>query len=86
MGLIGASITLLDALATSTVSAATAASYLEGEFKTGALAISGSVVTILLLTGLAIVCLTNIRMSSGVTLTIFVTHVRNSSTGFPEVI
>ncbi|KIJ54334.1 hypothetical protein M422DRAFT_58383 [Sphaerobolus stellatus SS14] len=73
MGMVGASITLLDAIATSTVSAATAASYLEGEFAHH-LAIPDSAITALLLTGLAIICLTNIKMSSSLTLTIFVFH------------
>jgi len=77
MGLVGAAITLLDTLATSTVSAATAASYLEGEFASS-ITLPVSVITIILLVGLATICLTNIRMSSSITLTIFMIHVRNS--------
>ncbi|KAF8531286.1 hypothetical protein JB92DRAFT_2853005 [Gautieria morchelliformis] len=60
LGLLGAAATLLDSVVTSTESAATAASYLRGEF-TSSLAVSEAAITIALLTGLAILCLVNVR-------------------------
>ena len=75
LGLFGAAATLLDSVATSTESAATAASYLRGEF-TSSLAVSEAAITISLLTVLAILCLANVRRSSSITLSFFLIHVR----------
>ncbi|KAF8527404.1 amino acid permease-domain-containing protein [Hysterangium stoloniferum] len=72
MSLVGAAVTLLDSVATSTESAATAASYLGGEFDL--LTASSTAITILILFGLAILCLVNIRRSSTMTLVIFIIH------------
>ncbi|KAF8586227.1 hypothetical protein K439DRAFT_1631841 [Ramaria rubella] len=73
LGLIGAAATLLDSIATSTESAATAASYLRGEI-TSPLAVSEAAISIVLLSGLAILCLLNVRSSSALTLTFFAIH------------
>ncbi|KAF8531277.1 amino acid permease-domain-containing protein [Gautieria morchelliformis] len=73
LGLIGAAATLLDSVATSTESAATAASYLRGEF-TSSLTVSEASITIALLTVLAILCLVNVRKSSTLTLSFFFIH------------
>lgn len=73
LGLIGAAATLLDSVATSTVSAATAASYLRGEFTS--FPIEESVVTIIVLCGLSLICLLNVRSSSTLTLLFFIIHV-----------
>lgn len=73
MALLGASVTLLDSLLTSTVSAATAASYLQGEFTN--LVISEAVLTVVLLVVLALLCFLNIRSSSLATFIFFAFHV-----------
>ena len=74
LGLVGAAVTLLDSVATSTEAAATAASYLRGEF-TSSLATSDATITIALLTGLSILCLFNVRTSSALALSFFSIHV-----------
>lgn len=66
LALTAAAITLLDAVATAAVSAATAASYLSAEVS-GA-AISYEAITAILLIGLATVCLSGMRDSSNVAL------------------
>jgi amino acid transporter len=73
LGLIGAAATLLDAVATSTVSAATAASYLMGEFSAFPMPLSAFTVILLLL--FTLVAMLGICESSGVTLSFTITHV-----------
>jgi amino acid transporter len=75
MSLVGAAATLLDSVATSSVSAATAASYLRGEFTSFPL--SDSVVTIVILVVFTIACLFNVRSSTSLTLSFFFLHVCN---------
>lgn len=74
LGLIGAASSLLDAAATSTVSSATAAAYLQGEFGS-ALPLSVSVLTILLLVVFALMALFHVRESSTVTFSFTLFHV-----------
>jgi amino acid transporter len=73
LGLIGAAATLLDAIATSTVSAATAASYLMGEFSVFPVPLSAFTVILLLL--FTLVAMFGISESSGVTLSFTIAHV-----------
>lgn len=74
MAIIGAAATLLDATATATVSAATAASYIQGEFDSK-LPFSPAALTIILLVALCCIALFGLRESSGLTLTITIIHV-----------
>ncbi|KAJ7591514.1 amino acid permease-domain-containing protein [Mycena floridula] len=73
MGLIGAAATFLDAVATSTVSSATASEYLRGEF--AKMPIPMTALTIMLLVAFCLVGLFNVRESSTVTLSFTVIHV-----------
>ncbi|KAI0047380.1 hypothetical protein FA95DRAFT_1559224 [Auriscalpium vulgare] len=70
--IVGAAATLLDAVATSTVSAATASTYLAGEINT--LPFSAGVLTILFLVALSLVALAGIKESASVTAVVFVFH------------
>ncbi|KAF8606430.1 hypothetical protein BDV93DRAFT_594682 [Ceratobasidium sp. AG-I] len=72
LGAVGAAATLLDAVATSVVSAATAGAYLKGEIST--LAIQEWVIGLCLLVGIALVALISLRESSGLTLSITIIH------------
>lgn len=74
LGLIGAAVTLLDAMATSTVAAATATAYLGGEFNS--LPIPYSVISIALLVLITFVALFNSKDSTSITLSIAFFHVR----------
>lgn len=74
MGIVGATATLLDAICTSTVSAATASSYLSGEFSQ--LPVSPAVITMVLLIGLGLLALAGLRESASVSAAIFAFHVR----------
>lgn len=74
MGMLGAAATLLDGVATSTVSAATAAAYLAGEFD-GNLPISQAILALCLLVALALTALASMRESAGLTLTFTIVHV-----------
>lgn len=74
MGVVGATATLLDAICTSTVSAATASSYLSGELTH--LPISPAVVTVVLLIGLGLLALAGLRESASLSAAIFAFHVR----------
>lgn len=60
LALLAAALTLLDAICTGAVSAATAASYLAAETST----LSSTLITILLVTGLCIICLVGLKDSS----------------------
>ena len=85
MGVVGATATLLDAICTSTVSAATASSYLSAEFVH--LPISPAVITILLLVGLGLMALAGLRESASVSAAIFAFHVcifRATSSSLPN--
>jgi Amino acid permease len=77
LALVGAAVTLLDAMATSTVSAATASAYLAGEFKE--LPIPLSVISICLLVVMTLLVLFNSKDSTSVTLTITFFHVSSSN-------
>ena len=74
LSLVGAAATLLDAVATSTVSAATASAYLSAEIH--AMPISASVLTVLFLVALGILALAGIRESASATAAVFVFHAR----------
>lgn len=74
LGSIGAAATLLDAVATSVVSAATAGAYLKGEMST--LPIQEWAIGICLLVGVALIALISLHESSGLTLSITIIHVR----------
>ena len=73
LGAVGAAATLLDAVATSVVSAATAGAYLKGEISS--LAIQEWAIGLCLLVGIALVALISLRESSGLTLSITIIHV-----------
>ncbi|KAA1477796.1 hypothetical protein DENSPDRAFT_787193 [Dentipellis sp. KUC8613] len=70
---IGAAATLLDAVATSTVSAATASTYLTGEF--GHLPVSSGVFTIIFLSAFGLLALAGIRESASLSASVFVFHI-----------
>lgn len=74
LGAIGAAATLLDAVATSVVSAATAGAYLKGEIPN--LSIQEWGIGMCLLVGIALIALISIRESSSLTLSITLIHVR----------
>ncbi|KAJ9477109.1 AAAP amino acid permease [Pseudozyma hubeiensis] len=75
VAVLAAAITLLDAVATGAVSAGTASAYVEGEMLATHTHIDGRVISILLLVGLAALCLLGMRDSSSVALGMFVLHV-----------
>ncbi|KAG8777012.1 hypothetical protein FRC12_000579 [Ceratobasidium sp. 428] len=72
LGTIGAAATLLDAVATSVVSAATAGAYLKGEIST--LPIQEWGIGLCLLVGIALIALISLRESSALTLAITIIH------------
>ncbi|KAI0245718.1 amino acid permease-domain-containing protein [Lactifluus subvellereus] len=72
LSLVGAAATLLDAVATSTVSAATASAYLSAEIH--AMPISASMLTVLFLIALGVLALAGIRESASATAAVFVFH------------
>ncbi|KDQ14961.1 hypothetical protein BOTBODRAFT_65898 [Botryobasidium botryosum FD-172 SS1] len=72
MGMVGAAATLLDAIATSTVSAATAANYIHGEFP--GMPITEAALAVCFLVALSLVALFSLRESSGFTLSITIIH------------
>jgi len=74
LALVGAAATLLDAVATSTVSAATASAYLSGEIPS--MPISATLLTVLFLVALGVLALAGIRESASVTAAVFVFHAR----------
>jgi hypothetical protein len=74
LALVGAAATLLDAVATSTVSAATASAYLSAEFQS--LPISMTLLTVLFLVALGVVALAGIRESASATAAVFIFHAR----------
>jgi amino acid transporter len=84
LALIGAAATLLDAMATSTVSSATAAAYLAGEVPN--LGMPQAVLALSLLVGLCLIGFFRVKESSTVTLTFTVVHVRASGRAFRRVI
>jgi amino acid transporter len=73
MGLVGAAATLLDAMATSTVSAASASAYLAGEF--ASLPIPYFALSICLLFLITLIALVNTKGSTSITLAITFFHV-----------
>lgn len=75
IAVLAAAITLLDAIATGAVSAGTASAYIAGETLTSHAHIDGRVISVLLLVGLAALCLLGLRDSSSVALGMFVLHV-----------
>lgn len=75
VAVLAAAITLLDAVATGAVSAGTASAYIQGETLTGHAHVDGRVISILLLVGLAALCLLGMRDSSSVALGMFLLHV-----------
>ncbi|GAB1521665.1 hypothetical protein RhiTH_004762 [Rhizoctonia solani] len=72
LGAIGAAATLLDAVATSVVSAATAGAYLQGEISTGL--IKEWHIGLLLLVSISLIALVSLRESSAFTLSITIIH------------
>jgi hypothetical protein len=74
LALVGAAATLLDAVATSTVSAATASAYLSAEFHS--MPVSTTLLTVLFLIALGIVALAGIRESASATAAVFIFHAR----------
>ncbi|KAJ1307239.1 hypothetical protein OPQ81_001352 [Rhizoctonia solani] len=72
LGAVGAAATLLDAVATSVVSAATAGAYLQGEITTGS--IKEWSIGLFLLIGISIIALISLRESSTLTLSITIIH------------
>ena len=74
LALVGAAATLLDAVATSTVSAATASAYLSTEFPS--MPISMTLLTILFLVALGVLALAGIRESASAAAVVFVFHAR----------
>ncbi|KAI9451769.1 amino acid permease-domain-containing protein [Lactarius psammicola] len=73
LALIGAAATLLDAVATSAVSAATASAYLSAEIHS--MPISASVLTVLFLVALGVLALAGIRENASATAAVFVFHI-----------
>ncbi|CAE6433205.1 unnamed protein product [Rhizoctonia solani] len=72
LGSVGAAATLLDAVATSVVSAATAGAYLQGEISIGS--IKEWSIGLFLLIGISLIALVSLRESSAFTLTITIVH------------
>ncbi|KAI9447452.1 amino acid permease-domain-containing protein [Lactarius indigo] len=73
MALIGAAATLLDAVATSAVSAATASAYLSAEIHS--MPVSASVLAILFLVALGVLALAGIKENASATAAVFVFHI-----------
>lgn len=78
LALIGAAATLLDAVATSAVSAATASAYLTAEIHS--MPISASTLTVLFLVALGILALAGIRENASATAAVFVFHIMAMAT------
>ncbi|KAN0066600.1 hypothetical protein ACQY0O_000694 [Thecaphora frezii] len=77
VSLLAAAITMLDAIATAAVSAGTASAYIAGETVRSdgtAPVIDARLISILLLVGLALLCLSGLRDSSSLALTMFLIH------------
>lgn len=72
LALVGASLTLLDAATTATISAATFAAYLQGEIMS---AVPAYCFTLILLVGMAVVCLIGLREVVGLAFAILCLHV-----------
>ncbi|CAE7052581.1 unnamed protein product [Rhizoctonia solani] len=72
LGSVGAAATLLDAVATSVVSAATAGAYLQGEISTGTM--REWTIGLFLLIGISLIALVSLRESSAFTLSITIIH------------
>jgi len=84
LGLIGAAATLLDAMATSMVSTATAAAYLEGDVPK--LGISQPILALSILVALCLVGFFQVKESSIVTLTFTMIHVSGSRSASRRVL
>jgi hypothetical protein len=84
LALVGAAATLLDAVATSTVSAATASAYLSAEFHS--MPISMTLLTVLFLVALGVVALAGIRESASVTAAVFIFHARFAQFHVPRAL
>jgi hypothetical protein len=84
LALVGAAATLLDAVATSTVSAATASAYLSAEFHS--MPISMTLLTILFLVALGVVALAGIRESASAAAAVFIFHARLAQFHVPRVL
>ncbi|KAN0137458.1 Amino acid permease domain containing protein [Lactarius tabidus] len=78
LALIGAAATLLDAVATSAVSAATASAYLSAEIHS--MPISASALAVLFLVALGILALAGIRENASATAAVFVFHIVTMAT------
>jgi len=74
LALIGAAVTLLDAVATSAVSAATASAYLSAEIHS--MPISTSMLAVLFLIALGVLALAGIRENASATAAVFLFHAR----------
>ena len=74
LAFVGAAATLLDAVATSTVSAATASAYLTAEFHS--MSISTTLLTVLFLIAIGVVALAGIRESASAAAAVFIFHAR----------
>jgi hypothetical protein len=74
LALVGAAATLLDAVATSTVSAATASAYLSAEIRS--IPISTTLLTVVFIVALGVIALAGIRESASATAAVFVFHAR----------
>lgn len=72
LALVGAAATLLDAVATSTVSAATASAYLSAEISH--MPISTTLLTVLFLVALGVLALAGIKESASAAAAVFVFH------------
>jgi amino acid transporter len=77
LALVGAAVTLLDAIATSMVSAATATAYIDGEFTS--IPVPTAVLSIIILLGITCIALFRTRDSTTVTLAFTVIHVSYSA-------
>ncbi len=75
IAVLAAAITLLDAVATGAVSAGTASAYIAGEAAGATTHIDHRLLSVLLLVGLALLCLLGMRDSSSVALGMFLLHV-----------
>ena len=74
LALVGAAATLLDAVATSTVSAATASAYLSAEIPS--MPISTTLLTVLFLVAFGVLALAGVRESASAAAVVFVFHAR----------
>jgi hypothetical protein len=83
LALVGAAATLLDAVATSTVSAATASAYLSAEIPS--MPISTTLLTVLFLVALGVLALAGIRESASAAAVVFVFHARLAFPIYPRL-